>query len=51
MTTVCYVCGEEIGSVAYVGGDILNMLMLVWKNFYPRRQHFWEKFVRLGENK
>jgi hypothetical protein len=28
-----HVCGEEIGSVAYVGGEILNMLMLVRKIF------------------
>jgi hypothetical protein len=29
----CYVCGEKIGSVAYLGRKILNVLMLVRKIF------------------
>ena len=30
----CYVCSEKIGSLDYVGRKILNMLMLVGKNFF-----------------
>jgi hypothetical protein len=30
-----YVCGEKIGSIADIGRKILNMLILVRKNFFP----------------
>jgi hypothetical protein len=29
-----YVCGEKIGSIADIGRKILNMLILVRKNFF-----------------
>jgi hypothetical protein len=46
----CYVCGEKIGSLAYLGRKILNVLMLVWKIFLtsPRGQHFRDLVKILG---
>jgi hypothetical protein len=50
LTSFCYVCGEKIVSLAYLGRKFLNMLMLVWKNVFDYAYVCPENFFDLWNN-